>query len=309
MVIRSALCGAAVIALATGYSPSHAGVMAVGILEINNFMATDTAGTQLQFLTQIGAVFGNNTADVSATLNGITASDSGSAPLPAGNIDLLQQCVGACPPFPENSYAGVGFAPPPTGTYAVSDMVLTGSAIDTSPVIPNSGGVDARTRADVVIAGGSNNGTSVTNTGADVAFTFVAPSDLTAQFELDFITQIRAFLDTAAGETGSAQATVAWNLSILDLTAGGVEILNWAPGELNTSRSATLDGTNLFVDNSGSLISPTFLLETGGIYQLTLRHAALADADFTVLSVPEPTMTALFGVGLMLMGFAVRRRQ
>jgi hypothetical protein len=78
---------------------------------------------------------------------------------------------------------------------------------------------------------------------------------------------------------------------------------------LNTSRSATLDGTNLFVNGSGSLISPSFLLEAGDTYQLTLRHASLADADFSILSVPEPTMTALFGVGLVLMGFASRQRR
>ena len=79
----------------------------------------------------------------------------------------------------------------------------------------------------------------------------------------------------------SAQATISWNLNLIDITAGNSEVTNWVPGQLNTSRTATVGPlTNLFVDSSGSISSDEFDLISGHQYQLSIRHQSLADATF-----------------------------
>jgi hypothetical protein len=304
----TAMAGLIAAAGLVGTGAAHAGAMAVSIFEVNNFQVIDsTSGSQLT-LSQVSVLGGNNSADTDASLNGVTAPQNAAVLVPIappgfGAIDLPQACIGTCPPFPENSYAGVGFTPPPTSTYALSDMQLSGTTVDTG--VGNSGGVDAQTRADVSIDAGTNTGSSQTNAGTDVNFTFTALTDLTAQFTLDYILQLRAYLDTGTGGSGSAQASASWNLDLIDTTTGA-DVLTWAPTQINRSRTASLGPlTNLFVDSSGSLASDVFSLTMGDNYQLSIRHTSQADARFAAA---EPLTVGLLGAGLAMLGLIRRRR-
>jgi hypothetical protein len=311
---RSLLATVAVSAVMAYGAAAHAGAIAVSVLEVNGFKIVDaTTGTQLTIdidgvtSGQIRIVSGSNSADASATLGAVTSLDSGNSPVATGGgaIDLTQQCVGACPPFAENSYSGVGFSSPPGSNYSLSDMVLTGSALDTTAIGGSSAGTSAKTRADVSLLF-TGDGSATTNTGADVNFGFVPTADLSVRFDLSFVRQVLAHLGGLGDPAlSNAQASTSWSLTLEDLTAG--TLFSFEPGALNLpDGSRSVFGQADFVsDTSGSLSSSATTLVAGNNYQLTIRHTVEADATF----VPEPMALAIFGGSLVMLGFAHRRRR
>ncbi|MEX2455386.1 MAG: EDSAP-1 family PEP-CTERM protein [Rhodospirillaceae bacterium] len=291
-------------------APGYSGVIGSSILEILNFQIRDAGGgAQLTLGGDISVIAGNNSGDLSVGLGAANDSTSAAAPValaPAfGAIDLAQLCLGTgCSPFPENSYSGFGQTPPPTSTYALADMVLTGSALDATANGGPAGGTNARSRAGVSIEGGTNNGSSTSTTGSDVNVQLVSSVDRDIEFSLDYILNMLAFVDSSMpGTTGSSQAGASWSLSLFQLTNPANQ-LSWSPSEINRTINLSVDA-NVPVSDSGSLVSNTFTMLAGQQYQFGVSHSTRSEASFLV---PEPGVIAIFGMGLLAIGLASTRR-
>jgi hypothetical protein len=282
---------------------AQAGSLAVSVLEVQNFLIQDaTTGTLNASDFQL--LQGNNTGDVFAFLNSTgTSSDTTDVSLEQG-IDL-GVCEGPdCLPFGPNDFQQT--APPPTGNYVLSDNLLEGAAIN-FPGAPPTTGANASTRGDVSLLGlgDSDNGSAQTNLGLNTTFEFVAAQDFDILFTLDYDNYLRAFVSDDLTFESDASASSNWTLTI---TGSDIDY-NWTPAPLNSTRSTTGPGNELFQD-SGSLNSATdeglASLTGGERYRITIRHTSLADASVGA-PIPEPTSIALLGGGLL--GLAAMRKR
>jgi hypothetical protein len=248
---------------------------------------------------------GNNTGDVFAFLASTgPTSDTLDVNLDQG-IDL-GVCQGPdCLPFGPNDFQQT--APPPSGTYVLSDNLLEGAAIN-FPGAPPTTGADASTRGDVALLS-ENNGSAQTNLGLNTTFEFVLNMDKQVRFAFDYENYLRAFVSDDLDFDSDASASSNWTVTI---TGPNNFNFSWSPDPLNSTRSTTGPGDELFQD-SGSLNSvdngPGLANLTAGLrYRITIRHTSLADGSLAqVVPVPEPTSIALLGGGLL--GLAAMRRR
>ena len=117
------------IALAAMFAvgPTQAGSVATSVLDITNFTIS-RGGVTLDFNTDFGGrITPTNTADVSASLNGVTLTDSRNG---AGeDIDLQPVRVGnlGVPSYANNAYTA--FTAPPVSSFALADQSQFGSPI------------------------------------------------------------------------------------------------------------------------------------------------------------------------------------
>ncbi|MPY69257.1 MAG: PEP-CTERM sorting domain-containing protein [Alphaproteobacteria bacterium] len=297
--------------------PAGAGAIGSSVLEIFDFQLRHAGGGAQLTLAGAGnpggditVIQGNSTAGIGVGLNGVNVAAASpavpSALPPYGAIDLAQQCLGpGCSPFGENMYGSIGQVAPPTSTYVVGDMVMSGSMFDASALGGPAGGSTVRTRADVSIFSGTNDGSSSSSGGADVAARLTANQNMDVEFSFDFAMSLLAFLDTSEPDTsGNTQSATAWSLSIVQLS-NPLNRLNYSPSELQQTINLSVDANIPLVD-SGSLVSGIFTMLAGQTYQLSVNQQSRANAT---LFVPEPGMLALFGAGLLLVGFTTTYRR
>jgi len=287
---------------------AQAGVIAQSVLEITNlrFLNPDAS---LVSLSQVTPLIFSDSTDVTATLNG--TSDVGSINLNTfGTLDLVQQCVGACGGFGQNDY---------THHAAQTVIVARGDTILSGAPISGTGqptGADAKTLAEAQVAP-TNVGSTQSNLGLLATFLFSVAADQTVTIAFDADLYLIASL-TADMQIGSnAQASSSWSIDVTDATTGN-PIFTWNPNggaggivggtenadpcNLSQTVSSQLPGITITraCDASYSATSPT--LVAGNFYQLNIRHTSEADAT----AVPEPSLIALLGIGLLGMGFGVR---
>lgn len=303
-LVTSILAG---VALAAGASISHAGGVATSYLNIKEFkfINLDT-GTKLRVgdeITFVGQV--TNDGDTNASLNGNSVSNDNSAPASPAGLDVDNSCVGACA-YVENSFSYITQPTDATSTYAVGDVLLTGSSVNFPGL--DAPDADAKLLAEVSLEPGDNIGTSSgNNVGVTGRIEFI--SSITAGVQVDYLADIyiRALLSADLNGLDS-NASSSFSINILNTTTGA-SVLNYSPNAVNTGRSATIPGDDFeysLTDYSDpDTAARTFQIVAGNRYQLTIDQAA--DANSTV--VPLPTPLLLMGVGILALGSTRRLRK
>ncbi|MDB5933877.1 MAG: hypothetical protein JWQ01_1221 [Massilia sp.] len=303
----NALVGAAIaIGSMAAATPARADAFAQSILVIDNLRllhANGTAYTASDFATLAGA----NMAQVSGQFNGVFASQmqSGDA---AGANDIARQSVGtARAAHPENSFTPMPGRSGPAGDFGSADQQMSGGLITTTL---GAAGALIQTRADAALTGA---GAATGNAGVAAASTFSfalgADEFMTISFDAFAFTQAHA--DDHDAAAGSANAHLAWSISVLDLTTGAT-VFTFQPEQLNgmsdVSRTEGQWGISTYDPGMMSFSATTGLLAAGDTYQVTIAQSTFAGALQT-RQVPEPATLAVFGAGLLAMAAIGRRRR
>jgi hypothetical protein len=286
--------------------PAQAETFASSVLNISNFRLLHSSGVAFS-TADFATLTGTNDAHATAGLNGVfaNAADSRSIlnPVPP---NVAQQCLGACPPVPPDTYTPIAGIPPITSTFGHADQRLTGSSIivGATPAGANaSTRADASTAVNAVASGNSDVGTSTT-----FSFVLGAADTMTIAFDGDPYT--RALVTPGSGPTSNANARLSWSINIVNISTGG-NVLSFAPNELNgLSNVSATDGMPndlIYAPGSAFFTATTPLLAVGQTYQITIQHNSLANALQQEL--PEPGTLAVLAAGLLSMSLVSRRRQ
>jgi hypothetical protein len=303
----NALVGAAIaVGAATAASPARADAFAQSILVIDNLRLLHPNGTPYtasDFTTLSAA----NMAQASGQLNGLFASQMqyGDA---AGANDIARQMVGTGrPDRPENNFTPLPARPGAAGDFGSADQQMLGGLATTTL---GAAGALVQTRADAALKGA---GAATGNAGVAGATTFSfalgADEFMTISFDAFAFTQAHA--DGRGSAAGSANAHLAWSISVRDLTTGAT-VFTFQPEQLNgmsdVSRTDGMWGVSTYAPGMMSFSATTGLLAAGDTYQVTFAQSTFAGAVQAQL-VPEPATLAVFGAGLLAMAAVSRRRK
>lgn len=291
---------------------SQAYVMASSMFDLSNFTIKGSNGDVLDagdfsFLTF------TTSADQDVTLSGPGGgSDDDTASSSSGSINFAPICVGnGCNPIlPDDSLPKLS-APPAAGNYAAADQREEGAPITglqgfTNPANIGQGSYVGIDTGSAIASSNANN-----NLNASFIFSLAQEQGVTLGFNLDAWLQVAMTAD----EVFPGFATSAYDLtfSVTDLSTGAT-VYSWSPdffgdGTRTLSLNApvpinlqlTRDVTNVaFADTTPVLAADT-------LYQLSARSNTNADAGRQTPSVPEPSILALVGLGLLGMRFCSRR--
>lgn len=290
-----------------GMGSARADAFAQSILVIDNFRLLHSSGTAFS-VTDFGMLTGTNDAHATGSLNGVFANGAQSFGILSGqNPDVAHQTVGApMPPIGENNFTPFPTPPAVPGTFGYADQNLSGSSITvgTTPA-----GALAQTRADASLAtNGMASGNSDVGTSTTFSFVLGAQDTMTIAFNANPFTQ--AYVSADGTPTTNANARLSWSINIIDMTTG-MTVFSYAPTELNAfsnvSRTDGFPGTTTYNPGMMSFSATTGMLDTASTYQITIQHNTLANA-LQDQAVPEPGTLAIFGLGLLGLGVAGRRR-
>lgn len=262
--------------------------------------------TNVQFtgLSPLNITGGADNGDVKATLNGSSLLDSANPALFTG-FDLKV----ATGPQSGSYTPGAAIVASPTGTYVGSSSFLDNGN-------PITGTANATTDDTVSLKPGGT-GTAESNAGLSASFFLNVVDPITLGIRFNAEAFLRAFLDPAGVPGSSANASNAWVITVSGLTG---EVFRWAPdGAAGGITGGTENSDPFSLNNSVAALpffpesvrpvnSGFFSADTNlgsGNYIVTITHQSLADAS---IDIPEPSLLALVGVGLIGMGAASRRR-
>lgn len=325
---------------------ASADVLATSIIELNGLMFTDEDGnqfTQDNEITIISAVNSSNGTNatlnkVSETMADVNVNAPGSIDLPTiapngtfshtdvfdGNPDL---CVGtACSSQIDNSFTNTiasSTTGDPSSDLAFSDELLTGAAV----IFPGATAGATVSVESTSMLTGNGSGAALTENGLIADFEFKVGEDTKFFIDFNASAYMEAYVSTdvtAPDDTGNAFATRSISFKLTD-NFGNV-LLEWSPDgngaiaagvsvfdsfNLNTSlsRSEISNGAvaegGIGVIESGRFFAGTeAILVAGDLYHLTASQKVSVNAK---QNVPEPSVIALLGMGLL--GFAFKKRK
>ncbi len=317
MRINKTLCAATIALSFSAYGVAQADSIASSKLDITNFQwsidgngaLTNLPGDNPRVdISSAGFNFGNLLVNLDGDSDNASVNEliSDGGQIPFGSV-----CVGP----------GCGTAPtlnsPPVGTHVYGSHQLTGAIIDLdtdgSGTANIAGGADAFATAESSLISNSSLANATSNLGTNTAFDFEFTGDGTdgtvaTTLNLDFNILALASVVNPFGDSDAATAGVGWNFQLIDITDGGnTSVFDWVPSALNhTSGVGAGDADDRF-ENTGSL-SQAALLTGGHEYRVNISHQLLTSATRNATTVPEPSVVALLGIGLLgLLGTASAR--
>jgi hypothetical protein len=312
------------VGLTVAASEAQAGAVATAYLQVYNASLTNSAGVRLvegganptvAFVTAV-----NNNGDTSASITGIGSAGvvGPDTPASATGYDVAASIVGTTG-YTENAFTYLQKPTDAPNNYGVGDIRLQGALVNIGGVA--SPAANAQSLAEIsLLSNASTGGTAAgNNVGVTGTLLFQALATDVVNFTADYIAYVRASLTADLAGT-NADATISWNMSLVDLsyvqcTSPGVpagctttpESQNYVPGAVNVTRSATLPGTDLSYATTGNAtgsLFASFNITQGHNYQLTVKHQS--DANASVRNVPEPMPILMMSLGLL--GFAWTKR-
>lgn len=300
-MMKKVLAAVSSVALGLGIGgAAHAGALSYSHLLIDNFIATNSGGTQYD-LSDFDNIQINNTSSTTASINGVglplnTTLDTTSG---SGNANDNLSCTGGpCAGIVDDTFAQQ--PAPISDTFARGDTLLLGAIIT---------GVPGATQDFVTAHSLSEGQTSITgfgegnsSVGTSTELSFSLANDDTITFEFDATPFIDVLLHQ---DQASVFGSLNFSISIFDNT-DNVDVYAFAPIGINTSRS--LNSTGQITYNPGTLMfsDTTPLLLADHTYTLTIDHRTRTTFE-AEKEVPEPSILILLGAGLLGMG-VIRRR-
>lgn len=119
-----------------------------------------------------------------------------------------------------------------------------------------------------------------------------------------------AYASDGAAGASSARASMAWSISVLDLSTGA-SVFSFQPEQLNglgnVSRSGAVGGASVYAPGWLAFSATTDLLLPGATYQLTIAQSTFGGA-LQAQQMPEPGTLAIFGAGLLALAALTRVR-
>lgn len=300
---------AAAISAAFIAGPASAATMGMADLTIKSLLIVDANN---QLTSGITIQNESRTGTATAKYNGVDANGQGSqteeSDTIGGTVDVKYRCGGpSCGPAllaggTENNFtAHVGA---PNGNYALSDMYLTGNAL-------NNAGAQGLTRADssVVDFGNKATGNSTIANAVTSLATFAVGTTIDAKFLLSYDAYVAAFVDTLNGVTGASLATISWALTLQEVIGNvSTTIMTWSPSAIQRGLTSNNPSQNATYSSSGSTESALVTLTAGRTYKLAINQASNSSASERGVPIPEPTSMLLVALGLFALGAASRRR-
>lgn len=316
-----ALVSAGLIAMALP-GAVHAYTMASSMINMTNFQILGSDGaildaTGANTLTPTGdfaVLTFTSTADQSVSLTSFATINNTSNAAP---INFAPICVGAgCNPIttvatPDNLFPKLS-APPATGNYSAADQSESGAPVDNLAGFPDPANVASGSY--VGLDTGTVDGSANSNNNLNSSFIFVLTQDtgITFSFDVDAWLQVAMTADEIFD--GTATSSYQMDFTITNQTTG-LPVWTFAPDlfgngvktlSLNAPLLGGVDVEAALDATSKNFAATTGVLTAGTAYQLSARIQTNADANR--VSVPEPGMLALLGMGLLGMGLS-RRRQ
>jgi len=292
---------------------ANADVIASSYLEVNNFSLNGVSTSDLTFLAA-GTREGNTSSQINYGSN-MTDGDADSSTA-LGDVDALLACSGQCAPLGlvENSGSLHWNDALTNGyNYSYADQVVSGNALNGT----SSGFTLAESSLHGVPSGNASSNGNIYNE-FEALFRFNGAQDANVNFTLDYVLDMASVIAPAVAFddliTATTTAFANFTVTLSQVTgAGNVEMEKWEiVDETVSGRDGAFFNTifpgandNFENRNVAGYNSGDFLLEAGSAYSLNISQTTSTNISL----VPEPTSIAIFGLGLLGLAGAARRRQ